>query len=277
MPLLAKPIMTQYWRPGDDFLDIIARSVSGFCEEGDIVVISEKAVSVAIGGIVDESRVYPTVSARILARFWMRLVWGYILGPLCHMSRKTLSRMRQYPIPEGEAHKEVTLRYAGFFQSLLHYSEGGIDVTNLPFSLAALPISNAGEVAAVISQAITERCKANVTVMITDTDKTYSRQGKHLTPRPNAIPGIKPLGLFAVIIGRTLRWTARASPLAICGRFLDIESALSIADAADRARGFGAGRTAWDMAKRFHVGLAGVTWEMLDRVQHYPVVVVKNV
>ena len=58
---------------------------------------------------------------------------------------------------------------------------------------------------------------------------------------------------------------------------LNAEDALVVADAADRARGYGAGRTVWDMTKRFHVGLTGVTWEMLDQVEHYPIVLVRRV
>jgi F420-0:gamma-glutamyl ligase-like protein len=276
LPIIAKPIRTRYWRPGDDFLKII-RSVSDFCENGDIVVISEKALSVAMGRVVNESSVRPGLMAKVLVRIWMRLMWGYFLGSLCHLNKKTLRRLRRYPIPQGESHKEIALHYAGFGQSLLYYSEGGIDVTNLPYALAALPLSGADEVGAMVLQEVKEGCGEDASVMITDTDKTYSRRGIHITPRPRAIRGIRSLGLFAMIVGRAFRWTARATPLALCGRPLSLETALAIADAADRARGFGAGRTVWDMAKRFHVGLADVTWEMLERVEHYPIVIVRKV
>jgi F420-0:gamma-glutamyl ligase-like protein len=55
-----------------------------------------------------------------------------------------------------------------------------------------------------------------------------------------------------------------------------VAEALAVADAADRARGYGAGRTVWDMSKRFGVDFTEVTWEMLDRVQHYPIVLVRK-
>jgi len=277
LPLIAKPIRTKYWRPGDDFLKIIVDSIASYCRNGDTVVISYKAVSVAMGRVVDESSASPSLMAKVLARIWMRLVWGYVLGPLCHLRRKTLSRLRWYPIPEGEAHKEIVLRYAGLGQSLLHYSEGGIDVTNLPYALAALPLPNPEEVGAILLKAVKKACGKETTVMITDTDKTYSRNSTHITPRPRAITGIRPAGLLALIVGRLLRWTARATPLAVCGRSLTIEDALAVANVADRARGFGAGRTVWDMASRFHVGLMHVSWEMLDRVEHYPIVIVREV
>jgi len=276
LPLIAKPIRTKYWRPGDDFLKIIADSIASSCENGDTVVISEKAISVAMGRVVDESGANPSLMAKVLARVWMRLVWGYILGPLCRMRPKTLRRLRSYPIPEGEAHKEIVLRYAGFGQSLLHYSEGGIDVTNLPYALAALPLPNPEEVGGILLKAVKKACGKEATLMITDTDKTYSRNSTHLTPRPRAITGIRSVGLLALVVGRLLRWTARATPLAVCGHSLTVEDALAVANVADRARGFGAGRTVWDMASRFHVGLMDVTWEMLDRVEHYPIVMVRE-
>jgi F420-0:gamma-glutamyl ligase-like protein len=277
LPLTAKPIRTRYWRPGDDFLGIISDSVQGLCEDGDIVVISEKALSVGMGCVVDEARFRPRLLAKVLVRFWMRLVWGYLLGRVCHFGRKTIRRLRRFPIPEGESHKEVTLQYAGFWQSLLHYSEGGIDVTNLPYAFAALPIGNTAEVAAMVFQRIRATCGAEAVVLITDTDKTYSWKRIHITPRPRAAEGIWSLGLLAVIIGRCFHWSAQATPLAMCGRPLSIERALAVADIADRARGFGAGRTVWDMATKFHVGYADVTWEMLDRVKHFPIVVVRSV
>jgi F420-0:gamma-glutamyl ligase-like protein len=215
--------------------------------------------------------------AKALARVWMRLAWGHVLGPLCHFSNKTLRRLRRYPIPEGEAHKEIALRYAGLVQSLLHYSEGGIDVTNLPFALAALPLSNADEIGVKVLQRIKEDCGKDATVMITDTDKTYSIRRIHITSRSSAVRGIRSLGPLALVIGRAFRWTAQATPLAICGRPVTVEDALAVADVADRARGFGAGRTVWDMARRFHVALTEVTWEMLDRVEHHPIVIVRKV
>jgi F420-0:gamma-glutamyl ligase-like protein len=41
------------------------------------------------------------------------------------------------------------------------------------------------------------------------------------------------------------------------------------------SRGFGAGRTVWDMAETFKVDLADVSWEMLETVKHKPIVIVR--
>lgn len=277
MPFVAKRIRTKYWKPGDDFLRITVDSVASECEDDDIIVISEKAVSVAMGQVINEGQVRPSLMAKFLARVWMRFVWGYVLGPLCHLSNKTLWRLRHYPIPEGEAHKEIALRYSGIGQALLHYSEGGIDVTNLPYALASLPLGNPEGVGLTMLRAIETASKKQVSLMIADTDKTFSRGKMHLSSRRSVLRGIRPVGLAAFIMGRMLGWNAQATPLVVCGRELSLEMALAAADAAEKVRGHGAGRTVWDMARNFHVGLTEVTWEMLDLIRHYPIVLVRKV
>lgn len=251
-------------------------SITDSCEDGDIIVVSEKAISVAMGRVVDEAHEHPGLLAKALARIWMRYVWGYVLGSLCRFSTRTIGRLKRYPIPEGEAHKEVALRYAGPWHALLHYSEGGIDVTNLPYSLASLPLENPEEIGKMVLGAVTKACGRELSVMIIDTDKTYSWNGLHLTSRHTAVRGVRALGLLALMLGRALGWKAGATPVALCGRNLSLEETLAIADAADRAMGYGAGRTVWDIARRFRVGLADVSWEMLDRVRHYPIVLVRR-
>jgi F420-0:gamma-glutamyl ligase-like protein len=268
-------VRTKYWRPGDDFLEIILRSIATECRDGDFVVLSEKALSVAMGRLVDEKRANPGRLARALAKVWMRMVWGRLLGRFCHLSKRTIRRLKQYPSLYGEIHKETVLAYAGLWDALLFYSEGGIDVTNLPYSFAALPLVDPANIAEKVRQEIRRVSGKHVTVMIVDTDKTYSRNGIYITPRPNAIRGIIHLGILATILGRGFRWTARATPLAVQGEKLSVETALTLAEFADKVRGYGAGRTVWDMSRRFNVGLGSVTWEMLDRVRHYPIVLVR--
>jgi F420-0:gamma-glutamyl ligase-like protein len=57
---------------------------------------------------------------------------------------------------------------------------------------------------------------------------------------------------------------------------MQAEDALEIAEAANRARGSGAGRTVWDMADNFKVGLTEVSWEMLETVKHKPIVILRS-
>ena len=50
----ALPLATKYWKPGDNYLDIILEALEKKVADGDFVVISEKALSTARGRIIDE-------------------------------------------------------------------------------------------------------------------------------------------------------------------------------------------------------------------------------
>ncbi len=269
-------VKTRYWRPGEDYLKQIAESIEKEVRDGDFVTVSEKAISTALGNLVDESAVRPGWTARFLAKYWMRFVWGYILGPLCHLREKTVQHLRAYPIKEGAAHKQVALERAGLLQALMMGSEGGIDGSNLPYSYVSLPLKNAQQTAQRIREHIRSVLGKKVVVMIIDTDKTYSLKRLHFTPRPKPIRGIHSFGGFlAYVIGRLFKMKRRATPIAVAGSEIHVEEALKIAEIANRAQGFGAGRTIWDTAETFKVPMTSVTWEMLDMVKHKPIVIVR--
>jgi F420-0:gamma-glutamyl ligase-like protein len=78
----AYAITTRYWRPGEDYIKEIIASLKGKILDGDFVVISEKAISTALNNIIDESSVKPSLNAKIIAKLWMPIVWGYFLGPI---------------------------------------------------------------------------------------------------------------------------------------------------------------------------------------------------
>jgi len=272
----AVAVTTRYWRPSEDYLKQIVKAIENKVEDGDFVTISEKAISTALGNIVDESVVQPSWFARFLAKYWMRFVWPQILGPLCHLRKRTIRRLRAYPIEEGSFHKQVALEQGGFLQALMQGSEGAIDGSNLPYSYVSLPLKNAQQTAQKIQKQIKSKLGKKVTVVIVDTDKTYSLKGFHFTPRPNPLKRIHSFGGFlAYVTGRFLRLEKRATPLAVEGSQITVEEAIEIAEIANRSRGSGAGRTVWDMAKAFRVPLTCVTWEMLDKVKHQPIVIVK--
>ena len=271
-----KAVQTKYWMPGSNYLKIIASALRDKINDGDIVLVSEKALAVAKGLIVDEGHVKPGILAKILARFWMRIIWGFFLGRICRLKEENIRRLRNYPVKEGSAHKQVALLYANFLQALLWGSEGGIDGSNLPFAYVSLPLPDPQAVAEEIRLYLMSELGKKVTVMIVDTDKTYSFRNFHFTHRPAPIKEIHSfLGVIAYIFGRALKLKRRATPLAISGARLDIESALNLAEAAHRARGSGAGRTVWDMAERFGVDLTGVTWDMLKSLRHKPIVIIR--
>jgi F420-0:gamma-glutamyl ligase-like protein len=270
-------VTTKYWRPGEDYLEEIIRSVKGKIAEGDFVVVSEKAVSIALNNIVDESGIKPSLGARLIARYWMRIVWGHFLSPLCHFREKLSRQLREYPLDAGSSHKQVALRQAGLLQALMFGSEGGIDGSNLAYSYVSLPLKNADKIARRIRERIWLSLRKKVFVVIADTDKTYSFRNFYFTPRPRPIKGIQSFGGFATyVVGRTLKLRRRATPIAVAGCQTLAEEALEIANVANHARGFGAGRTVWDMAEKFKVKLNEVSWEMLGTVKHKPIVIVRS-
>jgi len=272
----AVAVTTRYWRPGENYLKQIVTAIENRVEDGDFVTISEKAVSTALGNIVDESVVQAGWLARFLAKHWMRSVWPHILGHLCHLRKRTIQHLQAYPIEEGSFHKQVALEHGGFLQALMQGSEAGIDGSNLPYSYVSLPLKNAQQTAQKIQRQIKSKLGKKITVVILDTDKTYSLKGFHFTPRPKPFKGIHSFGgILAYVAGRFFKLEKRATPLAIAGSQVTTEEAIGIAEIANRSRGSGAGRTVWDMAKTFRVPLTDVTWEMLDEVKHQPIVIVK--
>jgi len=272
-----RTLTAKYWKPGDDYFAEILAALKGKIETEDIVVFSEKAIATATGNIIDENRVKPSLMARILARFWMRYIWAYLLGPLCHLHKRTICHIKQYPREEGSAHKEVALQHGSFLQSLQHGSEGGIDASNLPYSYVSLPLVNATFIARKIRKKLREELAKEITVIIADTDKTYSWRNFHFSPRSKPMKGIHSMGgVAAYIAGRVFKLKRRATPLAVAGAKMNIEEALTIAEYANRARGFGSGRTVWDMAKNFRVSLTSVSWAMLAEVEHRPIVIVRR-
>ena len=270
-------VKTKFWRPGDDYIAIIMKSVSTICSEGDFIVISEKALSVAKNRLLDEQFVKPGFLAKVLAKVWMRLIWGCSLGKICHMSRTTRRRLRFYPLKEGSAHKQVCLRHVGLLQSLRHGSEGGIDAGNLPYLYVCLPLEDPERESERIRAFLLKERGLDVNVMIVDTDKTYLLGGTNYTPLPQAIPGVKSGGgIITYLLGRIIKSKRRATPVGYSGKSLALDLLLDVAELSNRARGVGAGRSPWHMAERFKVGIGDVTWEMLESVRHYPIVIVRS-
>ncbi len=269
-------LSTEYWKPKQDYLDDIIDAVEGRIEDNDFAVVSEKAISTATGNIIDEDKISPTLTSKVLSRFWMRIIWGYFLGPLCGFGPRLLNRLRNYPLESGSRHKQAALQYAGFTQALMFGSEGGIDGSNLPYSYVSLPLKNPDEEAEKIRKHIKTCLKKTVNVIIVDTDKTYQFKNFCFTPRPHPIKGIHSVGGISLYLtGRMLKLKKSSTPIGITGFKISAVSALQIANIADRARGPGSGATVWDMAARFHVQVNGVSWEMLTKMKHKPLVLVR--
>jgi F420-0:gamma-glutamyl ligase-like protein len=141
----------------------------------------------------------------------------------------------------------------------------------------SLPLKNAFELANKIHASVQSTLGKKVTVIIVDTDKTYSFRNFHFTPRPKPLKGIQSRGgVIAYLAGRMLKLKKRSTPLAVAGRKMQAEEALKISNIADRIRGPGSGATVWDMAARFGVGVTNVSWDMLARAEHKPIVIVRE-
>jgi F420-0:gamma-glutamyl ligase-like protein len=273
----ALAVSTNYWKPHSNYTDKIINAIKDKVEDGDFVVVSEKAISTALNNMVDESTIKPRLVARVLARFWMRLIWGYPLGILCGFGQRLLKRLRNYPLESGSRHKQVALQYAGFWQALMFGSEGGIDGSNLAYSYVSLPLVNTDMLGQNIQNQIRHQLQKNVCVIIADTDKTYKLRSFFFTPRPNPLKGIHSLGSGSYLVGRFFKFKKSSTPLTVSDCNLSASEALKITNIADKARGPGSGATVWDMAARFKVNVNDVSWEMLEAIGHKPIVIVRKI
>ncbi len=230
-----------------------------------------------MGNIFDEAEVKPGLVAKFLAGFWTRQVWAGPLGNLTGLKDQTRMNLKSYPA-EGAAHKQTALWHVGLLQSLRHYSEGGIDASNLPYTYVSLPLRKPSEFADTIREAIRDRACKKVTVMIMDGDTTHSWRNVHLAPRKVDTPGLVHIGgVFTFIIGRLFGFKARQTPIAISGEPVNPNRALWYANLFHRLCGGGAGRTVWSMSENMNTSLTGVTWEMLEKVDHFPITLIRVV
>jgi F420-0:gamma-glutamyl ligase-like protein len=140
-----------------------------------------------------------------------------------------------------------------------------------------LPLENSGEIAQQIQHQIQMKVRKNVCVVIADTDKTYRFRNFFFTPRPAPMKGIYSFGgVTTYVVGRVFNFKKSSTPLAVAGCNLQASEALTITNIADKARGPGSGATVWDMAARFKVDINGVSWEMLGKIKHKPLVIVRK-
>jgi F420-0:gamma-glutamyl ligase-like protein len=156
-------------------------------------------------------------------------------------------------------------------------SEGGIDGSNLPYSYVSLPLKNAEKLVREIRNQIRLKLRKDVCVIIADTDKTYKFRNFFFAARPKPLKGIHSFGgTAAYIIGRMLKFKKSSTPLSVAGCSLQASEVLVITNIAERVKGPGSGATVWDMAARFQVEVNGVSWDMLDRIRHKPLVIVRK-
>ena len=269
---LVMPIETGYIKPGDDLSSIInpAREIM---ENGDYLVIAETPVSVSQNRLIDEAEYSPSLSAKFLTVVWSKYLWGYILGPLLKIKKRTIKNLRKLP-KQTEAHKEVVLQLYGLKHALKPASEAGIDLSNAPGTCVSLLPENPEKVAKQIKADIGKK----VCVMIIDTDATYMKNGKYFTGLPIAIEGVEAdKGFFGYVKGQ-LSQNMGSTPLG-CSEKMDVETALKIANIAEDYQ-----KSLSTEMKTIHSVKAvlgsemdEVTIEDLDSITHTPAVIIRKI
>ena len=269
---LVMPIETGYIKPGDDLSSIInpAREIM---ENGDYLVIAETPVSVSQNRLIDEAEYSPSLSAKFLTVVWSKYLWGYILGPLLKIKKRTIKNLRKLP-KQTEAHKEVVLQLYGLKHALKPASEAGIDLSNAPGTCVSLLPENPEKVAKQIKADIGKK----VCVMIIDTDATYMKNGKYFTGLPIAIEGIEAdKGFFGYVKGQ-LSENMGSTPLG-CSEEISVEKALKIANIAeDYQKSLSTEmKTIHSVKEVLGTSETGVTIEALDSITHTPAVIIRKI
>jgi len=279
---IAIPLKSEVWRPKADFKNKIVEMIRNIAEDGDYVVVSEKALSTVLGHLYDESLIKSDLFSKVMTYLTTRVLWGALLGRVCKLSPETLRLLRSYPLADGARHKKLALRIGGPLQALRPTSEVGIDTTNVPGYLVSLPLEKPFEVAHEIRKHVAEKLRVNVRVVIADSDKCYrlKRIPKLiLTSRETGLSPSVNLGFISFLIARAFSrlFSPYATPLGFSPRGIDLDELLIVSELADRARGPGAGRTLFEVEKKLGLKATEITWETLNSLPHYPVVVVKKV
>lgn len=269
---LVMPIETGYIKPGDDLSSII-NPARELMKDGDYLVIAETPVSVSQNRLIDEAEYSPSLTAKFLTVVWSKYLWGYILGPLLKIKKRTIKNLRKLP-KQTEAHKEVVLQLYGLKHALKPASEAGIDLSNAPGTCVSLLPENPEKVAKQIKADIAK----DICVMIIDTDATYMKNGKYFTGLPIAIEGIEAdKGFFGYVKGQ-LSQNMGSTPLG-CSEKMDVETALKIANIAEDYQ-----KSLSTEMKTIHSVKAvlgsemdEVTIEDLDSITHTPAVIIRKI
>ena len=266
------PIETGYIKPNEDLNSIIipARELM---QDGDYLVIAETPVAISQGRLIDESEYTPSITAKFLTTVWSKYLWGYILGPLLKIKKRTIRNLRRLP-EETKAHKEVVLQLYGLKHALKPASEAGIDLSNAPGTCVSLLPENPEKVACDIKEEIGKE----VCVMIIDTDATYMKNGNYFTGLPIAIDGIKAdMGFFGYVKGQ-LSENMGSTPLG-CSEKISVEKGLKIANIAeDYQKSLSTEmKTIHSVKKVLGTSENGVTLEALDSITHTPAVIIRKI
>lgn len=265
------PIETGYIKPNGS-LNPIIEPATKLIKDGDYLVIAETPISVSQGRLIDEAKYKPSLKAKFLAVIWSKYIWGYILGPLLKIKKRTIKNLRKLP-KETSAHKEVVLQLYGWKHALKPASEAGIDLSNAPGTSVSLLPENPEEVA----KSLKNKINKDITVMIIDTDATYMKNGHYFTGLPIAIDGIEAnKGVIGYVKGQ-LSENMGSTPLG-CSRKISVEEGLKIANIAEEYQKSldTAMPTIHSVKSVLNVDGGVVTVEDLDSITHTPAVILRK-
>ena len=269
------PIETHYIKPNES-IDFMIEDISKLAEDGDYLVIAETPISVSQGRLVDDADYTPSFKATFLATYWSKYLWGYVLGPLLGIKKRTIKNLRKLP-EESKRHKELVLDLYGWKHALKPASEAGIDLSNAPGTCVSLLPEDPEKVAKEISADIKSKTNNTITTLIIDTDATYRRGDKYFTGLPIAIPGIEAdMGVFGYTLGQ-LSENLGSTPLG-CSREIAVDEAIEIANVAeDYQKSLStAMETIYSVKEVLGSDTDGVTVESLDSIIHTPAVLIRK-
>ncbi len=272
---MAIPVKTSYIKP-DESYDVIIQAANESLNDGDFLIISETPIAISQGRLVDEMDFKPTILSFLITELWSKYFWGYILGPILRIKKRTINNLRNLP-KEARYHKQLILEYYGIKHALKPASEAGVDLSNVPGTQVCLLPENPNAVVQDISDKIRFNFDKKVTVMIIDTDVTYQFLGMKFTSIPIAIPGIKKdLGVIGYLLGRCGKIRG-PTPLAV-SEHQDLDESINVAKIAEECQKKNDVNmeTVYDMKNMFDGEITGVTIEMLESIQHTPAVIVKK-
>ncbi|MCS7112163.1 MAG: coenzyme F420-0:L-glutamate ligase [Ignisphaera sp.] len=270
----------RYWLPGSDVAKEIVKIYGDLIRDGDTVVVSDKALSIALGSIYDESLMSADPVTIVMTFLTSRVVWGYLLKKL-FVNVDTVRILCKTPLNLLAKHKKLALYYGGIKHFLKPVSESGIDTVNLPYYYVSIPLRNVDVVAREIKQSIDRVLSVDVNILVVDTDRCYVPKHTRsiaLATRPSTVKGVIDFGVLAYVLGRVFRSSFRRfpTPTAYVGTQLDLYTILRLARAAEKFRGYGVGRNIIESIKAFNGdGLRSLTWSALRRVKHYPALILR--
>jgi len=269
------PIETNYIKPNEN-LDLIINPAIAILNDNDYLVIAETPIAISQGRLIDEVNFEPSIKAKFLSFVWSKYIWGYFLGPVLKIKKRTIKNLRRLP-KESKRHKELVLQLYGWKHALKPASEAGIDLSNAPGTLVSLLPENPEKVAKEIATEIKDKTGKNIKVLIVDTDATYKKGNRYFSALPVAIEPIKANnGVFAYILGQ-LSENVGPTPIGSSCK-IDIEKALEIANVAEDYQKTleTTMETIYNVKDVLKTNEHTVTFESLDSIIHTPAVIVRK-